>query len=322
MTSREFTAETDYARADVFLSEKTGETRSRVKKLADENAVSINGATIKASREVKAGETVKIELPEVKESKARPENIPLDIVYQDNDLAVINKPQGMVVHAGAGRADGTLVNALLASLDHLSGVGGVLRPGIVHRIDKDTSGLLVVAKNDKAHVSLSAQIADKTCSRKYYALLEGCVKAEKGRIATDIGRSPADRLKMAVLPAGRGKNAITDYEVAARYGSDYTLCRFMLHTGRTHQIRVHAKYMGHPVVGDPVYGYKKQKFSLNGQLLHAYSLSFTHPTTGERLNFYAPLPPYFSGLLEKLDKIYGVNLNVAALTGGGNAQDE
>lgn len=322
MTSREFTAETDYARADVFLSEKTGETRSRVKKLADENAVSINGATIKASREVKAGETVKIELPEVKECKARPENIPLDIVYQDNDLAVINKPQGMVVHAGAGQADGTLVNALLASLDHLSGVGGVLRPGIVHRIDKDTSGLLVVAKNDKAHVSLSAQIADKTCSRKYYALLEGCVKAEKGRIATDIGRSPADRLKMAVLPAGRGKNAITDYEVAARYGSDYTLCRFILHTGRTHQIRVHAKYMGHPVVGDPVYGYKKQKFSLNGQLLHAYSLSFTHPTTGERLTFYAPLPPYFSGLLEKLDKIYGVNLNVAALTGGGNAQDE
>ena len=322
MTSREFTAETDYARADVFLSEKTGETRSRVKKLADENAVSINGAIIKASREVKAGETVKIELPEVKECKARQENIPLDIVYQDNDLAVINKPQGMVVHAGAGQADGTLVNALLASLDHLSGVGGVLRPGIVHRIDKDTSGLLVVAKNDKAHVSLSAQIADKTCSRKYYALLEGCVKAEKGRIATDIGRSPADRLKMAVLPAGRGKNAITDYEVAARYGSDYTLCRFMLHTGRTHQIRVHAKYMGHPVVGDPVYGYKKQKFSLNGQLLHAYSLSFTHPTTGERLTFYAPLPPYFSGLLEKLDKIYGVNLNVAALTGGGNAQDE
>ena len=322
MTSREFTAETDYARADVFLSEKTGETRSRVKKLADENAVSINGATIKASREVKAGETVKIELPEVNECKARPENIPLDIVYQDNDLAVINKPQGMVVHAGAGQTDGTLVNALLASLDHLSGVGGVLRPGIVHRIDKDTSGLLVVAKNDKAHVSLSAQIADKTCSRKYYALLEGCVKAEKGRIATDFGRSPADRLKMAVLPAGRGKNAITDYEVAARYGSDYTLCRFMLHTGRTHQIRVHAKYMGHPVVGDPVYGYKKQKFSLNGQLLHAYSLSFTHPTTGERLTFYAPLPPYFSGLLEKLDKIYGVNLNVAALTGGGNAQDE
>lgn len=322
MTSREFTAETDYARADVFLSEKTGETRSRVKKLVDENAVSINGATIKASREVKAGETVKIELPEVKECKAHPENIPLDIVYQDNDLAVINKPQGMVVHAGAGQADGTLVNALLASLDHLSGVGGVLRPGIVHRIDKDTSGLLVVAKNDKAHVSLSAQIADKTCSRKYYALLEGCVKAEKGRIATDIGRSPADRLKMAVLPAGRGKNAITDYEVAARYGSDYTLCRFMLHTGRTHQIRVHAKYMGHPVVGDPVYGYKKQKFSLNGQLLHAYSLSFTHPTTGERLTFYAPLPPYFSGLLEKLDKLYGVNLNVAALTGGGNAQDE
>ena len=235
-------------------------------------------------------------------------------MYQDSDLAVINKPQGMTVHAGAGQSDGTLVNALLASLDHLSGVGGVLRPGIVHRIDKDTSGLLVVAKNDKAHVSLSAQIAEKTCRRKYYALLEGCVKAEKGRIATDIGRSPADRVKMAVLPAGRGKNAITDYEIAARYGGDYTLCRFILQTGRTHQIRVHAKYMGHPVVGDPVYGYKKQKFSLNGQLLHAYSLSFKHPTTGEEMSFAAPIPPYFAELLEKLNKIYGVNLDISALT--------
>lgn len=314
MSVFEFTAETDCKRADVFLSEKTGETRSRIKKLADENAVTVGGEPIKASREIKAGETVKIEIPDAVPCAARPENIPLDIVYQDSDLAVINKPQGMTVHAGAGQSDGTLVNALLASLDHLSGVGGVLRPGIVHRIDKDTSGLLVVAKNDKAHVSLSAQIAEKTCRRKYYALLEGCVKAEKGRIATDIGRSPADRVKMAVLPAGRGKNAITDYEVAARYGGDYTLCRFILQTGRTHQIRVHAKYMGHPVVGDPVYGYKKQKFSLNGQLLHAYSLSFKHPTTGEEMSFAAPIPSYFAELLEKLNKIYGVNLDISALT--------
>ena len=309
-TVREFTAETDCSRADVFLSEKTGETRSRIKKLADEGRVFIGGIAAKASREVKAGETVRVEIPQAAACEAKPENIPLDIVYQDADLAVINKPQGMTVHAGAGRNEGTLVNALLSALDHLSGVGGVIRPGIVHRIDKDTSGLLVVAKNDKAHVSLSAQIAQKTCRRKYYALLEGCVKQENGRIATDIGRSPADRLKMAVLPAGKGKNAITDYEVVARYGADYTLCRFTLQTGRTHQIRVHAKYMGHPVVGDPLYGYKKQKFSLNGQLLHAYSLSFTHPSTGEELTFSAPLPPYFSLLLEKLGRQYGVSVTV------------
>lgn len=306
-TVREYTAEADYSRADVFLSEKTGETRSRIKKLADEGRVFIGGAAAKASREVKAGETVRVEIPEAVPCEARPEDIPLDIVYEDEDLAVINKPQGMTVHAGAGRTEGTLVNALLSALDCLSGVGGVLRPGIVHRIDKDTSGLLVVAKNDKAHLSLSAQIAQKTCRRKYYALLEGCVKQEKGRIATDIGRSPSDRLKMAVLPAGKGKNAITDYEVIARYGADYTLCRFILQTGRTHQIRVHAKYMGHPVVGDPVYGYKKQKFALNGQLLHAYSLSFTHPSSGKELTFFAPLPPYFSGILEKLGRQYGIS---------------
>lgn len=309
-TVREFTAETDCSRADVFLSEKTGETRSRIKKLADEGRVFIGGVSVKASREVKTGETVCVEIPEIAPCVAKPENIPIDIVYEDDDLAVINKPQGMTVHAGAGRTEGTLVNALLSALDHLSGVGGVMRPGIVHRIDKDTSGLLVVAKNDKAHVSLSAQIAQKTCRRKYYALLEGCVKQEKGRVATDIGRSPADRLKMAVLPMGKGKNAITDYEVVARYGADYTLCRFILHTGRTHQIRVHAKYIGHPVVGDPVYGYKKQKFSLNGQLLHAYSLSFKHPATGEELTFSAPLPPYFSSLLEKLGKQYGVSATI------------
>ncbi|MDD6996027.1 MAG: RluA family pseudouridine synthase [Candidatus Borkfalkiaceae bacterium] len=309
-TVREFTAEENYSRADVFLSEKTGETRSRIKKLADEGRVYISGVAAKASRGVKAGENVRVEIPEAVPCKAVPENIPLDIVYQDADLAVINKPQGMTVHAGAGRTKGTLVNALLSALDCLSGVGGVMRPGIVHRIDKDTSGLLVVAKNDKAHLSLSGQIAQKTCRRKYYALLEGSVKQDKGRIVTDIGRSPADRLKMAALPAGKGKNAVTDYETVARYGAEYTLCRFTLQTGRTHQIRVHAKYMGHPVVGDPVYGYKKQKFALNGQLLHAYSLSFIHPTTGEELTFYAPLPPYFSQILEKLGRQYGVHAEI------------
>lgn len=313
MTHLEFFPSSDGCRVDVFLSEKTGETRSRIKKLADEGHVFVDGVSVKASREVKTGERVSIDVPDVKPCEARAEDIPVEIVYEDDDLAVVNKPQGMTVHAGAGQTDGTLVNALLSRLDKLSGIGGVLRPGIVHRIDKDTSGLLVVAKNDKAHVSLSEQIAQKTCRRKYYALLEGNVKADKGRIATDIGRSPSDRLKMAVLPTGRGKNAITDYEVVARYGGDYTLCRFILQTGRTHQIRVHAKYMGHPVVGDPVYGYKKQKFSLNGQLLHAYSLSFTHPSTGEEVCFFAPLPSYFSELLEKLSRSYQVETDCDAL---------
>lgn len=313
MTHLEFLSSSDGSRVDVFLSEKTGETRSRIKKLADEGHVFVDGVAVKASREVKTGECVSIDVPDVKPCEARAENIPVEIVYEDDDLAVVNKPQGMTVHAGAGQTDGTLVNALLARLDKLSGIGGVLRPGIVHRIDKDTSGLLVVAKNDKAHVSLSEQIAQKTCRRKYYALLEGNVKADKGRIATDIGRSPSDRLKMAVLPTGRGKNAITDYEVVARYGGDYTLCRFILQTGRTHQIRVHAKYTGHPVVGDPVYGYKKQKFALNGQLLHAYSLSFTHPTTGEEMCFFAPLPSYFKTLLKKLSGTYNVETDCDAL---------
>ena len=248
------------------------------------------------------------EIPEVKEYSVKPENIPLDILYQDADFAVVNKPQGMTVHIGNGNTEGTLVNALLYALDSLSGIGGVLRPGIVHRIDKDTSGLLVVAKNDRAHVSLAKQIAEKTCHRIYLALLEGCVKADSGRIVTDIGRSPSDRLKMAVLPDGRGKTAITDYEVTARYGSDYTLCRFNLQTGRTHQIRVHAKYIGHPVVGDPLYGFHRQKFDLKGQLLHAYKLILTHPTTGERMEFTAPLPDYFQSLLDKLGRQYGVTI--------------
>lgn len=213
----------------------------------------------------------------------------------------------MTVHIGNGNTEGTLVNALLYALDSLSGIGGVLRPGIVHRIDKDTSGLLVVAKNDRAHVSLAKQIAEKSCHRIYLALLEGNVKENSGRIATDIGRSPNDRLKMAVLPDGRGKTAITDYQTLIRYGGEYTLCRFVLQTGRTHQIRVHSKYMGHPVVGDALYGFKKQKFNLNGQLLHAYKLEFTHPVTGERMTFTAPLPDYFQEILKKLDGRYGMN---------------
>ena len=196
---------------------------------------------------------------------------------------------------------------MLYHLDALSGIGGVLRPGIVHRIDKDTTGLLVVAKNDKAHVSLCTQIAEKSCKRTYYALLEGNVKADGGRITTDIGRHPTDRLKMSVLPEGRGKVAITDYEVVARFSNEYTLCKFQLQTGRTHQIRVHAKHIGHPIVGDLTYGYKKQKLGIEGQLLHAWALELSHPSSGERKTFTAPLPPLFCETLQKLCKVHDVD---------------
>jgi 23S rRNA pseudouridine1911/1915/1917 synthase len=304
MEERFFVAEENYKRLDVFLTEVCEElTRSAIKKLADEGNISLNGKQAKAGDSVKAGAEIRLLLPDPVALAATPENLPLDIVYQDSDIAVVNKAQGMTVHAGNGNTSGTLVNALLYHLDSLSGINGVIRPGIVHRIDKDTSGLLVVAKNDAAHVSLSKQIAEKTCHRIYVALLEGIVKDDRGTIITDIGRHPTDRLKMAVLPEGRGKFAKTEYRVLKRYEkSGFTLCEFTLYTGRTHQIRVHAQYMAHPVVGDPVYGVKKQKFKLNGQLLHAQKLILTHPRTGERMTFEAPLPDYFVAVLETLEK--------------------
>ena len=312
MDKRLFIAERAYKRLDVFLSEQTDEfTRSRLKKLVEEGNVKVNGAVqTKAGADVKLGEAVELIVPEAIEYAVKPENIPIDIVYQDSDFAVVNKPKGMTVHIGNGVVSGTLVNALLYALDSLSGVGGVLRPGIVHRIDKDTTGLLVVAKNDKAHVSLAKQIAEKTCKRTYFALLEGNVKEESGTIITDIGRHPTDRLKMAVLPDGKGKIAITEFETVARFGTEFTLCKFKLQTGRTHQIRVHAKHMGHPVAGDPVYGYKKQKLNADGQLLHAWRLELTHPTSGERMTFNAPLPPAFDEILGKLCKRYQVDINL------------
>lgn len=310
MDKRLFVAEENYKRLDVFLSEQTEEfTRSRLKKLIEDGQVSVNGkGTKKAGAEIRTGDEVAILVPDVVEYSVQPENIPIEIVYEDGDFAVVNKPQGMTVHMGNGNDSGTLVNALLYALDSLSGIGGVLRPGIVHRIDKDTTGLLVVAKNDKAHVSLASQIAQKTCKRTYFALLEGNLKEDSGRITTDIGRHPTDRLKMAVLPDGKGKTAITDFEVVARFGTEYTLCKFDLQTGRTHQIRVHAKHLGHPVAGDPVYGYKKQKLKTDGQLLHAWRLRLNHPTTGEEMTFFAPLPEAFSEILEKLCKRYGADL--------------
>ena len=309
MDKRLYIAETPYKRLDTFLSEQTDEfTRSRLKKLIESGQVCVDGVTqTKAGADVKAGGVVELTVPDAVEYTAKPENIPVDIVYQDEDFAVVNKPKGMTVHIGNGVLEGTLVNALLYQLNSLSGIGGVLRPGIVHRIDKDTTGLLVVAKNDKAHVSLASQIAEKTCKRTYYALLEGNLKEERGKITTDIGRSLSDRTKMSVLPMGKGKVAITEYETVAHFGEDFTLCKFNLQTGRTHQIRVHARYLNHPVAGDPVYGFKKQKLAADGQLLHAQRLELTHPTSGKRMCFTAPLPQAFRDILKKLCNRYGVD---------------
>ncbi len=301
MNKLHFIAESVCPRADVFLCEKLDKTRSAVKKLIDGGCVIINGKSAKPSQEINGGDVIEVTLPPATEYSVKPEDIPIEIIYEDKDIAVVNKPQGMTVHMGNGNTDGTLVNALLYRLDSLSGINGVIRPGIVHRIDKDTSGLLVVAKNDRAHLSLSQQIAEKTCKRTYLALLEGNLKENSGRVTTYIGRSAQDRTKMAVVTPDKGKLAVTDFTVLERY-QGYTLCRFDLQTGRTHQIRVHAKHLGHPVVGDTVYGVKKQKFNLNGQLLHAFRLSLSHPETGEQMTFEAPVPDYFSGVLTKLKK--------------------
>lgn len=293
-----FTAEPsdEGRRIDAVLSEKTKLTRSHIK--TAESGIFLNGKNVSVGKTVKAGDEIKLVLPEAKPAEVKPnDSVPLDIVYQDDDIAVINKQQGLTVHAGAGTGDDTLVNALLSKLDNLSGINGEIRPGIVHRIDKNTSGLLVVAKNDNAHVNLAKQIENKTCKRIYYALLEGVLKEDSGEITTFIGRDPKDRKKMAVTKAGR--IATTDFKVIKRY-KEYTLCEFSLKTGRTHQIRVHAKYIKHPVVGDPEYGYKNQKFNLKGQLLHAGKLVLKHPTTGEEMTFTAPLPEYFEKILKSL----------------------
>lgn len=284
-------------RADVFLAEKTRWTRSRIAKLIESGKVFCNGEPVKKAGEKVKGEVV-LEIEEDVPISAEGEDIPIDIVYQDKDIAVINKPQGMVTHPCAGTHNGTLVNAVVYKIKDLSGINGVLRPGIVHRLDKDTSGLIVIAKNDAAHNSLAKQIEEKTAGRHYLALVTGNIKEDEGVIDKAIARSKKDRKKMAVDDNGR--RAVTHYFVRERFG-DYTLVEFKLGTGRTHQIRVHAKYINHPVVGDITYG-KKDDFGLNGQLLHAFKLELTHPRTGERMTFYAPLPEYFEKVLEKLRK--------------------
>jgi len=299
MDKRLIVADGDFPRLDAYLAEVTELSRSHVQKLIEGGKVTVNGQTVKCKQPVKQGAVISVEIPAPEVISLEPENIPLDIVYQDSSIAIINKQQGLTVHAGSGEKSGTLVNALLYHLDSLSGINGVIRPGIVHRIDKDTTGLLVVAKNDKAHLSLSEQIADKTCGRTYLALLTGIVGKDEGRIETYIDRSTRDRTMMTVSNTGR--LAITDFRVVKRY-SAYTLVEFHLHTGRTHQIRVHSKHMGHPVVGDKTYGAKNCKFNLDGQLLHAFRLELNHPDTGERVTFEAPLPEHFQRVLDILDK--------------------
>ena len=287
------------ARLDAFLAGKMEKTRSSVQKLIEEENVRLNGAPAAKNARLREGDRVEATEPPPEVLDVKPQNIPLDIVYEDQDLLVVNKPKGMVVHPAAGNPDGTLVNALLFHCgDSLSGINGVIRPGIVHRIDKDTSGLLIVAKNDRAHQSLAEQIAVHSFTRIYNAVVYGIVKEEEGTVSAPIGRHPTDRKRMAVLSSG-GREAVTHYRVLERFPG-FTLVESRLETGRTHQIRVHMARIGHPVAGDPVYGPKKCITELQGQCLHARVIGFIHPATGEYLEFDSGLPPYFERFLEKL----------------------
>lgn len=289
----------DGMRLDVAIHTELDITRSQAKKLCDDGAVTVDDKPCKSAQTVRAGSVVRVVLPPVVELDLSPQDLPLRIVYEDDDIAVVDKPQGMVVHPAPGAYDGTMVHALLYHLQSLSAINGVMRPGIVHRLDKDTSGLLVVAKNDAAHVHLQAQIAEKSAHRVYLALCDGVFAKECGTIDTYLERSAKDRKKIAVSRDNRGRRAITHYRVIKRYAR-YTLTEFVLETGRTHQIRVHARHIGHPVVGDPVYG-GSDKFGLNGQLLHAARLELTHPVTGKRMIFCAPLPPHFVQVLDQIE---------------------
>jgi len=276
-------------------------SRSRIQKLIDEGMVKVNGAVAKGRDKLKEGDVIEIDIPQVVPLDAAPEDIALDIVFEDEQMLVINKPQGMVVHPGAGNHSGTLVNALLHHCrGHLSGIGGVERPGIVHRIDKETSGLLLVAKTDLAHKSLSEQIKAKTAAREYICITEGNMTVMKGRIDAPIGRHGTIRTKMAVT-AKNSKGAVTHFEVIEQL-KDASLVKCKLETGRTHQIRVHLAYIGHPILGDNVYGAKSNPYNLTGQALHAEKIAFNHPLSGERMEFYRQPPEYFNNLLEKLRK--------------------
>lgn len=294
------TAEAEDAgtRADVFLAAKLGVSRSNMQKLLEDGRVKRSEKIIKANYKVRAGEMFVVDIPEPEPIEAVPENIPLDIIYEDDDVVVLNKARGMVVHPAPGNYTGTLVNALLYHCSNLSGINSAIRPGIVHRLDKDTSGIMIVAKNDAAHISLSQQIQSKTAVRTYLAVVRGNIKTDSGTIETQIARDKNDRKKMAVVKEG-GRDAITDYEVLERFGK-YTLVRCKLRTGRTHQIRVHMEYLGYPLVGDPKYSPMKTPFAIKGQALHSHTLEFTHPRTGERMKFEAPLPEDMHKIITRL----------------------
>lgn len=294
------TAEAEDAgtRADVFLAAKLGVSRSNMQKLLEDGRVKRGEKIIKANYKVRAEEMFVVDIPEPEPIEAVPENIPLDIIYEDDDVVVLNKARGMVVHPAPGNYTGTLVNALLYHCSNLSGINSAIRPGIVHRLDKDTSGIMIVAKNDAAHISLSQQIQSKTAVRTYLAVVRGNIKTDSGTIETQIARDKTDRKKMAVVKDG-GRDAITDYEVLERFGK-YTLVRCKLRTGRTHQIRVHMEYLGYPLVGDPKYSPMKTPFGIKGQALHSHTLEFTHPRTGERMKFEAPLPEDMHKIITRL----------------------
>jgi len=274
-------------------------SRSFIQKMMKEEKVLVNGKPVKANYRLKTEDEICFELPEAVEPDIEPENIPLDILYEDADVLVVNKPKGMVVHPAAGNYDGTLVNALLYHCgDSLSGINGVIRPGIVHRIDKDTSGLLIVAKNDTAHRHLAEQIKAHSFTREYRAVVYGKIR-EDGTVDAPIARHPQDRKRMAVQNTPNARNAVTHYFVTKNF-TGFTQLRLRLETGRTHQIRVHMAYIGHPVAGDPVYGPKKGITQLHGQCLHAGLIGFIHPRTGEYMEFEAPLPPYFTDFVKTL----------------------
>ncbi len=289
-------------RLDAYLAEKVEDlTRSAVQKLLEEGCGRLAGKPGKKNDRLRLGSRIELTIPEPKQTAIVPTQMALDIVYEDEDVLVINKPKGLVVHPAAGHLEDTLVNGLLFSRgDSLSGINGELRPGIVHRIDKDTSGLLAVAKNDFAHRVLASQLKDHTMARTYEAVVCGVLKEDSGTVDAPIGRSPSDRKKMCVI-ARNGKNAVTHWEVVARYPG-YTHVRCKLETGRTHQIRVHMAYIGHPILGDTVYGHKKSELGQTSQCLHAGALCFRHPRDGRPVMVFAPLPAYFTDVLEKLER--------------------
>lgn len=287
-------------RLDAYITSIDSEiTRTAAQRLIEQGNILVNGEKKKTAYKVSNGDVITIEKEEPKEIELKAQNIPIDIVYEDDDIIVVNKPKGMVVHPANGNPDGTLVNAIMAICkDSLSGIGGEIRPGIVHRLDKDTSGLLIVAKNDKAHVNMSEQIKNHEVKKTYIALVRGVVKENEATIDMPIGRSTSDRKKMAVMKTGR--NAVTHIKVLKRYNK-YTLLQVNIETGRTHQIRVHLSYIGYPIIGDCTYSNGKNEFGVVGQCLHAKCLEFKHPITGAEMKLEAPLPKYFEEIIQKLD---------------------